>query len=91
MPTIKIGLIKFKTNTTEYYPDGETHHYVVRILEEFDTSYKIKYGEKVSFTDYRIPVSTFPKIVKKERVYDIKEKEVSTFKLILIRLGFNIL
>jgi hypothetical protein len=69
---VKIGLLELETIGKNKYI------YSIKILEEYETSYKIEYGELLhSASGLVLPIHMLPTIIKKEHIYDIKEKKIS--------------
>lgn len=71
---VKIGMVRITSQ------DDKNSYGVrfCRIIEEFDDSYLVEWGQLIS-GDY----DTIPRtmLVNKTRVYNIREKEVSRFKI----------
>lgn len=73
-----MGKIKVKTGMYKVKYGDDICIAMVRIVEEFNETYLVKWGRVISSSIYLRPVG---ELVDKSRIFNVTEKEVSKFKL----------
>jgi len=84
MITIKVGMVDL--NGINHFGDKRSGTLMVLIEEEYDKEYLVRWGKVIKGSHI---TTAFTSLISKDRVYNIKERQVSKFRLWCYRYWDN--